>query len=42
MADPNYNLKRIDFDPFAGPEIVKAVPAIEPQIEIWAFLFNWW
>jgi amino acid adenylation domain-containing protein len=35
MADPDLNLKPIDFDPFSGPEIVKAVPAIEPQVEIW-------
>lgn len=30
-----YSLQSIEFDPFAGPEIEKAVPAIEPQIEIW-------
>lgn len=25
----------VDFDPFAGPEIVRLAPATEPQIEIW-------
>jgi amino acid adenylation domain-containing protein len=25
----------IDFDPFGGPEIIRVVPAIEPQLEIW-------
>ncbi|MBS1600361.1 MAG: amino acid adenylation domain-containing protein [Bacteroidetes bacterium] len=29
------NSKPVDFDPFAGPELVRAVPAIEPQLEIW-------
>ncbi len=24
-----------DFDPFAGPQIIRVVPAIEPQVEIW-------
>lgn len=26
----------IDFDPFAGPELIKAVPTTEPQLEIFA------
>ncbi len=25
----------VDFDPFCGPEIIRVVPAIEPQLEIW-------
>ncbi len=25
----------VDFDPFGGPEIVRVVPAVEPQLEIW-------
>jgi len=29
------NLEPVDFDPFAGPELIRAVPAIEPQLEIW-------
>ena len=29
------NFKPVDFDPFAGPELIRAVPAIEPQLEIW-------
>jgi len=32
----NNDLLPIDFDPFAGPEIIRVVPAIEPQLEIWA------
>ena len=30
------NSEPVDFDPFAGPELIRAVPAIEPQLEIWA------
>lgn len=30
-----YNFKVVDFDPFAGPELEKVVPVIEPQSEIW-------
>jgi amino acid adenylation domain-containing protein len=29
------NLKPVEFDPFAGPELIRVVPAIEPQMEIW-------
>ena len=36
MDDQDYSLQAIEFDPFAGPEIEKAVPAIESQVEIWA------
>ena len=35
MADQEYSFQSIEFDPFTGPEIEKAVPAIEPQSEIW-------
>lgn len=35
MEEPEYSLQPVEFDPFAGPEIEKAVPAIEPQAEIW-------
>ncbi|MBA3829831.1 MAG: amino acid adenylation domain-containing protein [Taibaiella sp.] len=31
----NYNLNEIEFDPFAGPEVSKFIPATEPQLEIW-------
>ncbi|GAB3718226.1 hypothetical protein GCM10027592_60940 [Spirosoma flavus] len=31
----NVNLVAVDFDPFAGPEIVRLAPSTEPQIEIW-------
>lgn len=31
----NENLIAVDFDPFAGPELVRLAPATEPQIEIW-------
>lgn len=30
------NLIEVDFDPFAGPEIVRLAPSTEPQVEIWA------
>ena len=30
-----YNFKAVDFDPFAGPELERVVPVIEPQSEIW-------
>ena len=29
------DLLAVDFDPFGGPEIVRVVPVIEPQLEIW-------
>ena len=29
------NSKTSDFDPFAGPEIVRVAPTTEPQLEIW-------
>jgi len=29
------DLLPVDFDPFGGPEIIRVVPAIEPQLEIW-------
>ncbi|MFD2934793.1 amino acid adenylation domain-containing protein [Spirosoma flavum] len=29
------NVKVAEFDPFAGPEIVRVAPSIEPQMEIW-------
>jgi len=29
------NFIPVDFDPFAGLEMIRAVPAIEPQLEIW-------
>jgi len=35
MEDQEYSFQSIEFDPFAGPEIEKVVPAIEPQSEIW-------
>ncbi|SDN01139.1 amino acid adenylation domain-containing protein [Daejeonella rubra] len=35
MEEQEYSFQSIEFDPFAGPEIEKAVPAIEPQSEIW-------
>jgi amino acid adenylation domain-containing protein len=28
-------IKRVDFDPFAGPEIIRMARAVEPQQEIW-------
>lgn len=31
----NNDLLPVDFDPFGGPEIVRVIPAIEPQMEIW-------
>lgn len=36
MEDQDYSFQPIEFDPFAGPEIQRAVPSIEPQAEIWA------
>jgi amino acid adenylation domain-containing protein len=36
MEDQEYSFQSIEFDPFAGPEIEKAVPVIEPQSEIWS------
>jgi len=36
MQESDYNFQPVEFDPFAGPEIENAVPAIEPQAEIWA------
>jgi amino acid adenylation domain-containing protein len=35
IKDTISNLKPVEFDPFAGPELLRAVPAIEPQLEIW-------
>lgn len=35
MAEHQFNFQPIEFDPFAGPEIEKAVPVIEPQAEVW-------
>lgn len=35
-ALPIQNVTTVDFDPFAGPEIVRIAPATEPQKEIWA------
>ncbi len=29
------NVKPVEFDPFAGPEIIRVAPAVEPQLEIW-------
>lgn len=26
---------KVDFDPFAGPKIVRVIPATEPQLEVW-------
>ena len=34
-SDMNNDLKRVDFDPFAGPEIIRMARAVEPQQEIW-------
>ena len=31
----NVNLIAVDFDPFAGPDIIRVVPITEPQAEIW-------
>lgn len=31
----NYELSPVEFDPFAGPQILLMAPATEPQIEIW-------
>ena len=31
----NVNLIAVDFNPFAGPDIVRLAPATEPQTEIW-------
>ena len=31
----NYEVSPVEFDPFAGPEILLIAPATEPQIEIW-------
>ena len=28
------NFEPVEFDPFAGPEIIRVIPAIEPQLEI--------
>ena len=36
MQEKDVSFKSIQFDPFDGPEIEKAVPLIEPQAEIWA------
>jgi len=36
MQDSDFNFQPVEFDPFAGPQIENAVPAIEPQAEIWA------
>ncbi|PTQ96709.1 amino acid adenylation domain-containing protein [Mucilaginibacter yixingensis] len=33
--EPVYKLKPVEFDPFAGPELLLIAPATEPQIEIW-------
>ncbi|WP_234737002.1 non-ribosomal peptide synthetase [Tellurirhabdus bombi] len=32
---PKLTLTEVDFDPFAGPEMVRLTPTIEPQLEIW-------
>src|SRR5690606_23461612 len=29
------NLKAVDFDPFAGPKLLKAVPTTPSQVELW-------
>lgn len=29
------DLLPVEFDPFTGPEIIRVLPAIEPQLEIW-------
>lgn len=29
------NAMPVEFDPFAGPEIIRVAPAVEPQLEIW-------
>ena len=31
-----HTLDEVEFNPFAGPEIIRVVPSIEPQLEIWA------
>ena len=36
MQEKDVSFKSIQFDPFDGTEIEKAVPLIEPQSEIWA------
>ncbi|GAB3929083.1 non-ribosomal peptide synthetase [Larkinella terrae] len=30
------HLVPVDFDPFAGPELIRLAPATEPQVEIWS------
>ncbi|RRB02255.1 non-ribosomal peptide synthetase [Larkinella rosea] len=30
------HLTPVDFDPFAGPELIRLAPATEPQVEIWS------
>lgn len=35
MQESDYSFQPVEFDPFAGPIIEQAVPAIEPQSEIW-------
>src|SRR5690606_8398950 len=29
------NLKAVDFDPFAGPKLLKAIPTTPSQVELW-------
>ncbi len=29
------NLKKVDFNPFAGPKLLKAIPTTQSQLEIW-------
>src|SRR2546426_7363965 len=37
MTDPAaQSLSAVDFDPFAGPQLVSSAPATESQREIWA------
>ncbi|QKJ32204.1 amino acid adenylation domain-containing protein [Mucilaginibacter mali] len=34
-TNQTYHLSPVDFDPFAGPELLLIAPSTEPQIEIW-------
>jgi len=29
------NLREVNFDPFSGPKLLKAIPTTESQLEIW-------
>ena len=35
LDNHQFNTNTVEFDPFAGPEIVLIAPATESQVEIW-------